>query len=41
MAEGVTLIVVDGYDIIEEEELTVEVKTRKEPRAGKSDGAKT
>ena len=40
-AEGVTLIVEEVVEVIEVEELTVEVKTRKEPRAAKSDGAKT
>ena len=38
-AEGVTLIVEEVVEVIEVEELTVEVKTRKEPRAAKSDGA--
>jgi RNA polymerase primary sigma factor len=40
-AEGVTLIVEEVVEVIEVEELTVEVKTRKAPRAAKSDGAKT
>jgi RNA polymerase primary sigma factor len=40
-AEGVTLIVEEVVEVIEVEELTVEVKTRKAPRAAKSAGAKT
>ena len=40
-AEGVTLIVEEVVEVIEVEELTVEVKTRKEPRAAKSEAAKT
>jgi len=40
-AEGVTLIVEEVVEVIEVEELTVEVKTRKEPRAAKAEGAKT
>jgi RNA polymerase primary sigma factor len=40
-AEGVTLIVEEVVEVIEVEEFTVEVKTRKQPRAAKSDGAKT
>jgi RNA polymerase primary sigma factor len=40
-AEGVTLIVEEVVEVVEVEvaELTVEVKTRKEPRAAKSDSA--
>ncbi len=42
-AEGVTLIVEEVVEVVDVEvaELTVEVKTRKEPRAVKAEGAKT